>query len=141
MWLFTPNGFYSIVKKQGAWHVRARRKQDLTNLGLDPVKSHPGSDYPWRSLVKDPDTLRAIFERLADSIDYPNFKSRIAQTPDQKDRLDTYHIVWDLMQVCVLAVNGPKGGLKRGNTSMIIKECYDGRQHRSREEGPAQGAG
>jgi hypothetical protein len=98
MWLFTQNGFYSIVKKQGAWHVRARRKQDLTNLGLDPLKSHPGSDYPWRSLIKDPDVLRAIFERLADSIDYPNFKNRIAKTTDQHDRLDTYHIIWDLMQ-------------------------------------------
>jgi hypothetical protein len=42
--------------------------------------------------------LRAIFLRLADSIDYPNFKDRISETPDQRDRLGAYHHIWALMQ-------------------------------------------
>jgi hypothetical protein len=98
MWIFTDKGFFSIVKQKEAWHIRARRKQDLVNLGLEPVASYPGSDYPWRSLVRDPNELRAIFERLADSIDYPNFKGRIGKVPDQRDRLEAYHEIWGLMQ-------------------------------------------
>jgi hypothetical protein len=98
MWIFTDKGFFSIVKQKDVWHIRARRKQDLVNLGLEPVASYPGSDYPWRSLVRDPNELRAIFLRLADSIDYPNFKDRISETPDQRDRLGAYHHIWALMQ-------------------------------------------
>jgi hypothetical protein len=40
-------------------------------------------------------------------------------------------------QVCDLPVDGAKAGLKRGNTPMIVKECYDGREDRSWQTEPA----
>jgi hypothetical protein len=97
MWMFTQLGFFSIVKKPDGYHIRARQKQDLVNLGLEPVKSYPGSDYPWRGIVKESSKWDAITDKLMGSIDYPNFKSRIAQRPDQKHRNHRYHAIWALM--------------------------------------------
>jgi hypothetical protein len=43
----------------------------------------------------------------------------------------------DSLYVCVLTIDGADGGLKRGNTPMMVKECYDGREDRSwAKEGP-----
>jgi hypothetical protein len=39
--------------------------------------------------------------------------------------------------LCDLPVDGAKAGLKRGNTPMIVKECYDGREDRSWQTEPA----
>ncbi len=41
-----------------------------------------------------------------------------------------------LPRLCVLTIDGAKGGLKRGNTPMMVKECYDGREDRSGEKSP-----
>jgi len=38
-------------------------------------------------------------------------------------------------ELCDLTIDGAKGGLKRGNTPMMITECYDGRKDRSGEKG------
>jgi hypothetical protein len=35
--------------------------------------------------------------RLAETIDYPNFKSRVAERPDQRAKGHAYHEVWDTM--------------------------------------------
>jgi hypothetical protein len=51
MWIFSQDGFYSIVQKGEQFHVRTRRKQDLVNVGLTPTKSYAGSDYPWRANI------------------------------------------------------------------------------------------
>jgi hypothetical protein len=39
--------------------------------------------------------------------------------------------------LCDLPVDGAKGGLKRGNTPMMVKECYAGREDRSWQTEPA----
>lgn len=99
MWLCTQLGFFSIVQKDGSHHVRARLRKDLENLvsaaDLAGVKIHesPRADYRWRILVHPPE-LAAIFGALARSIDYPNFKSRIHELPDQVDKLRGYGRLW-----------------------------------------------
>jgi hypothetical protein len=97
MWIFAQEGFYSIVKKPDGYHVRARRKQDLFNLGFTPVKSYAGSDYPWRVILPDKAELLKLMEQLGQSVDYPNFKSRVGQRPDQRHRLHAYQDIWGLM--------------------------------------------
>ncbi len=39
--------------------------------------------------------------------------------------------------LCDLTIDGADGGLKRGNTPMMVKECCDGREDRSWEKVPA----
>ncbi len=41
------------------------------------------------------------------------------------------------LPLCVLTIDGADGGLKRGNTPMMVKECCDGREDRSWEKVPA----
>ena len=97
MWIFAQEGFYSIVRKPDGYHVRARRRQDLFNLGFTPVKSYAGSDYPWRVILPGQADLLQLLEQLGHSISYPNFKTRVGQRPDQRHRLPAYHEIWALM--------------------------------------------
>jgi len=97
MWIFAQDGFYSVVRKADGYHVRARRRQDLFNLGFTPVKSYAGSDYPWRVILPTEAELLKLMEQLGQSVNYPNFKSRVEQRPDQRHRLRAYHDIWALM--------------------------------------------
>jgi hypothetical protein len=45
-----------------------------------------------------------------------------------------------LLVMSNLPIDGAEGGLKRGNTPMKVKECYDGREDRSGEKGPGKEA-
>lgn len=104
MWLFTELGFFSIVKKSpGCWHLRARCREDLDNIvalnlpgQVEVAESFKGSDYPWRILLNTRQKS-ALFVRLS-KIDYGNFKGRISEIPEQRDRLRMYHTVWAEMQ-------------------------------------------
>jgi len=107
MWLMTKQGFYSIVQHKdlpGTFQVRSRARQDLENLlalvgkplaGLELVAS-PHNDYAYRLLVSR-EQKDAILAALGEEIDYPNFKSEIAQRPDQRSKLTAYHDVWAVM--------------------------------------------
>jgi hypothetical protein len=97
MWIFSQDGFYSVVQKGEQFHVRARRRQDLVNLGLTATKSYAGSDYPWRAILPGRDELLKLLEKLGKSVDYPNFKGRVGERPDQRDRIGDYHKIWALM--------------------------------------------
>ena len=97
MWIFSQDGFYSIVQKGEQFHVRARRKQDLVNVGLTPTKSFAGSDYPWRAILANRGELLMLMEKHGKSVDYPNFKGRIGERLDQRNRLGDYHKIWALM--------------------------------------------
>jgi hypothetical protein len=101
MWLMTKHGFYSIVqKKSGEYHVRARERRDLQNLA-DRVPlpgaaiiDTPDADYACR-IVTDKGTVLTILDFLGQSLDYSNFKGKIAVTPDQKHK--PYHHVWQVL--------------------------------------------
>ena len=53
----------------------------------------PGADYRYRFVVNG-EQLDRIFKALRESIDYSNFKSEIAATPDQRGKLHSYHNIW-----------------------------------------------
>jgi len=97
MWIFCQDGFYSIVQKGEGFHVRARREQNLVNVGLTATKSYSGSDYPWRAILPNRAELQKLMVSLSNSVDYPNFKGHVASRIDQKDRLDQYHKIWAMM--------------------------------------------
>jgi len=104
--------FYSIVqKKPGEYHVRARERQDLQNL-VDRVPllgaviiDTPDADYACR-IITDKGTVLVILDFLGQSLDYSNFKSKIAATPDQRHK--PYHQVWQVL-ADALGAYGRKG--------------------------------
>ena len=102
MWLATQHGFFSIVQKPaGQFHVRTRCKQDLENLialvGLEGrLHNTTDGDYAWRIVVGQKEVAR-IMAALATTIDYPNFKGRIHDKPDQQDKLPAYSRLWSQM--------------------------------------------
>lgn len=98
MWLCTSIGFYSIVRKQDGWHVRARLRADLETLqrAADaivhlPIQVWPGADYRYRIIITTQHGYESVWAVLAQSVDYPNFKGRIASLPDQRDKMPAYH--------------------------------------------------
>lgn len=103
MWIASKFGWFSIVKKADGWHVRARVRQDLENLirAGDLVKAWkiietPEADYRYRFIVGKVGIGR-VFDALNRSIDYPNFKSKISATEDQRDKLYEYGQIWGMM--------------------------------------------
>lgn len=101
MWLMTKYGFYSIVKKEDGYHVRAREKKDLENLkGLctllkkKTIFENEGTDYPYRLKISTPKSILQIMRRLGETLDYPNFKDEIHEQPDQQNKLNPYFDVW-----------------------------------------------
>src|SRR5260370_22364673 len=97
MWIFSQEGFVSIVQKPDGYHVRSRRKGDLINLGLTAVKSYAGSDYPWRAILPNKAELSKLMEKLGSSVNYPNFKACVGGRADQRHRVGDYHKIWALM--------------------------------------------
>ena len=83
MWLFTTQGFYSVVADRDDPHrvlVRARARGDIEALrdqtpDLESIES-AGSDYRWRAFVSREDWTKAVAE-LATAIDYDNFKNAV----------------------------------------------------------------
>jgi hypothetical protein len=105
MWLMTQHGFYSVVKKEDGYHVRARERVDLlplvvTALGREDVEivDTPLNDYPYR-IVVDQEDLLAITAFLATTVDYDNFKARVDSIPAQKRK--PYHQIWKMMKEAI----------------------------------------
>lgn len=98
MWIASQLGFYSIVQKDGFFHVRGRLRGDLENLRLaasleQEIERWPAADYRWRMRV-DFEGLGKVFRALERSVDYPNFKSRIHERPDQASKAGIYTRLW-----------------------------------------------
>ena len=126
MWICSKLGFFSIVEKggPGMWQIRARCENDLHQLieatGLDTeVISTPKADYGFR-IVVDHDDLARVFSTLADSIDYSNFKNRIASLQEQQDKLHAYHDFWGGM-LKVQTATARSGGAMRNHTKRLTK--------------------
>lgn len=98
MWLFTSDGFVSIVADKNDTRgdrllVRSRDKMHITNVFPDAeVFSKQPSDYQWRAWVSREDVADAVM-RQVQGLDYTNFKNSIYD--------DRYHDacidVWDAM--------------------------------------------
>ena len=99
MWLCTQHGFFSIVqKKPGEFHIRARAHQDLDNLvklcGTKwQILETKSGDYRYR-IICDQADVSDVMAKLATSIDYSNFKSRIHDKPDQANKSAAYSRLW-----------------------------------------------
>ena len=101
MWLFTPEGFVSVVSGEefgSELQVRARSEGDLERLRaswfpeLGETRTIAGRDYPFRALCAKEDLAQAL-ARMARGIDYTNFKDTVAQRHSQK-RAKIYSKVW-----------------------------------------------
>lgn len=101
MWLFTPEGFYSIVTAEEfrqPLQVRARCENDLDRLRdsyfpkLGPNVSISGRDYPWRAFTTSADLAECLC-RVALAIDYSNFKNEVAARMGY-ERAHIYGDVW-----------------------------------------------
>ena len=82
--------------------MRARCRGDLEGLktacGLEEeIHQSVPADYRWRIILRDPAVLQRVFERLAETLDYDNFKGMIGETEGQKAKLGIYHGWWDDM--------------------------------------------
>ncbi len=66
-------------------------------MGLTATKSYAGSDYPWRTILPSRAELMMLLEKLGNSVGCPNFKGRIGERPDQRNRLGEYQKIWALM--------------------------------------------
>ena len=102
MWVFTQDGFMSVVEHrddQECLIVRARARQDLETLakfgGVDVIVM-PEADYYFR--VEVTRTVFAAFmrEQVLD-IDYPNFKGRLHErnrSPEAIEREQFAYRIW-----------------------------------------------
>jgi len=105
MWIMSQHGFYSIVQlnqKPDTFLVRARHRQDLESLtklaGLAAeIKHTPSHDYPYRIVVNGAE-VQTIMARLGETIDYPNFKARIHELPEQENKNAAYMQIWSTMR-------------------------------------------
>lgn len=104
MWIASKYGFFSIVLKDGQYHIRARERADLEELLENvpevsaEIETWPGADYRYRiRLPEESQDIALIFATLCWSVDYANFKSEIAATPRQTRKLSAYHKIWGLM--------------------------------------------
>lgn len=102
MWLCTKHGFFSIVRKgENQVHVRARVRADIERLRIELDKEYnpseilewPDADYRYRIICGD-GAFEYLMQFFTDTLDYENFKERIASLPDQRDKGQDYHTLW-----------------------------------------------
>lgn len=101
MWVFTPFGFFSVVRHRQRPDnvlVRARVRADLVALGkrllgrVPPIRRTPNADYPYRLEVSKA-RLGEFMRSTVLDLDYPNFKSEVARRQGLA-RAHAYHEVW-----------------------------------------------
>ena len=103
MWLFTKQGFFSVVQHEhhkSTLLVRSRSKDDLENLQKmikrhPVIKKTPDADYLYRMVVMK-EEFGKVASELALDIDYPNFKDEIKKNDARRARL--YSSVWWVMR-------------------------------------------
>lgn len=98
MWLFTSDGFVSIVADRSDVNgdrllVRSRDRMHITNVFPDAeVFSKQPSDYQWRAWVSRKDVSEVMLNQVH-SLDYTNFKNSIFDDKYHDACLD----VWNAM--------------------------------------------
>jgi hypothetical protein len=108
MWMATVSGFFSVVtdtQRPGRMLIRARCRADIFNLynahqglkSMEPPTSDEMRDYRWRISIDRIDWI-ILAGRLAQEVDYPNFKSAVHQHPDQSNKNGPYLQTWSTMK-------------------------------------------
>lgn len=133
MWLFTTDGFYSVVTAEEFGHelqIRARARRDLDRLrathlpSLSESMHLPGRDYPWRAFTTH-DAFAEGAARLARSIDYSNFKDAVHERRGH-DRASVYAKVWS----ACLAIEKKSGPRSRP----VHRQSLEGKLWRDRTD-------
>lgn len=113
MWIFTKDGFFSIVQdaycKKDEVMVRARCREDLsrfatriyTEASVDTacraIIELPGADYRYRLLTKRTH-FAAYVHKMAESIDYPTVKDNIIpKSIEAVDRRKAMYLIWRVL--------------------------------------------
>ena len=98
MWVFTKQGFFSVVQDRehrSNVHVRARSEADLLEVWrhAQMLQAHPEivynddqADYPFRVIMWKT-TWAQILEMYAESIDYDKFKPNFEHEPEKHEIL------------------------------------------------------
>lgn len=103
MWIFTKDGFFSVVQKPGQKGsdmvtIRSRDKKDLLNLvkviGQHVIVDGGGTDYEFR-LICHKRAFKTYLANQVNEIDYDNFKHEV-QIKDKK-RASIYLEIWGAM--------------------------------------------
>jgi len=103
MWIFTTIGFFSVVEDSehpDTLKIRARAREDLAALrdgylpDIEFIETDH-TDYRFRAFVRRDEWAHAA-HALAVDIDYPNFKSAVAERQGHK-RAGRYTKVWEVM--------------------------------------------
>lgn len=106
MWLLTPLGFFSIVRKPDdlkadTLTVRARVRTDLERLKaevlpeLGEIRESSHTDYRFRAQAPR-EAVSVAMVRLVQRLDYGNFKNEVARQQGHA-RADLYHDVWEVL--------------------------------------------
>jgi hypothetical protein len=105
MWLITPLGFFSIVRKPDdtseTFTIRARVKSDLEALrqrclpGLGGIEENAGTDYRYRAKAPRHEVATALAQ-MVQGIDYENFKNEVADKQGLS-RAAVYGNVWQVL--------------------------------------------
>lgn len=106
MWLITPVGFFSVVRKPTdiqaqTLTVRARARSDLEALKaeylpeLGPIQESKVNDYRFRSVAPQAAVAQGM-ARLVQELNYSNFKDEVAKRQGH-DRAYLYHDVWSTL--------------------------------------------
>lgn len=112
MWIFTKQGFFSVVqdfRDPSVLLVRARDRADLERLA-EGLRAPPEilvtaqGDYPFRVFLSRRD-FASLLASLAADIDYTNFKAAVGESAGLA-RSGLYAKVWTLMR----ELGRPEGG-------------------------------
>lgn len=99
MWIFLNDAFLSIVQHRGRpghLMVRARVEGDIERVfgeGVRVITTPAPADYRFRVTLERGEVVAAM-ERCVQAIDYPDFKSSVAE----HDRHHAYFGAWSSMQ-------------------------------------------
>jgi hypothetical protein len=95
--------------------IRARCRADIFNLfdaskdlpSMERPTSDESRDYRWRMSISKADWVQ-LATRLAEAVDYSNFKNAVHDQPDQLNKGRPYLAIWRIMHEVQLAEGPPK---------------------------------
>jgi len=97
MWIFTNNGFVSIVQKKGdidTLTVRARVKGDIARVFPGAKeKAGGGTDYAYRAKVPREQVAKAIHDQIME-LEYGNFKNSIVDDEHHTFCLQVWNVAY-----------------------------------------------
>ena len=71
-------------------------KKSLEEIKDCSIHQDNQADYRYRIFVNQ-NQLKVIMDLMSSTLDYDNFKDSIYSNKSQKDKLDSYHKIWDVM--------------------------------------------